>query len=295
MLANVSPAVDIDEQTDQQLREIAGRSGRPVPSEIHDAVGQLHRSLIGTDDSTQLGIPFKKRYADRDADVVVRQIDPNNFRLEEPFRFTHGSDPDVIVERGNITDLASVPTFLTWLVPRYGRHTLPALLHDQVVEERMDPDVRERADATFRDNMGATKVPLVRRWSMWAAVSLATHWQRSLRSRLLVVVWIGLYALAGLDVMLRLLRWRPFPAISSAAALAIIVASPVLLSLIWGRRYRVGIIAAYSVLVLFAAIVVVGLTLVIYLAAEGIAQGILRLQQRRDVTVRINPVRVSKL
>jgi hypothetical protein len=76
------------------------------------------------------------------------------FILEEPFRLHRVGQTDIVVKRGDVTDLASVPAFLTWLVPRYGRHTLPALLHDQLVEPGMDPDEREGADTILRDTMG---------------------------------------------------------------------------------------------------------------------------------------------
>ncbi|MGH3119073.1 MAG: DUF1353 domain-containing protein, partial [Gaiellales bacterium] len=166
-------SVEIDQETERELQEIAAQSHRPIPSELQDSVNAWHRSLIGDDGSLQLGIPFKKRYSDRDADIVLRQKSPTDFVLEEPFRFPQAGEQDIVVERGDITDLASVPTFLTWLVPRYGRHTLPALLHDHLVVPGMNPDLREQADTILRDAMGSTKVPLVRRWTIWAAVSVA--------------------------------------------------------------------------------------------------------------------------
>lgn len=288
-------SVEIDGQTERALQQIAGQSRRPIPSELHDSVNAWYRSLIGDDGSPQLGIPFKKRYSERDADIVLRQKSATDFVLEEPFRFQQRGEEVVVVERGNVTDLASVPSFLTWLVPRYGRHTLPALLHDHLVVPGMDPDVREQADTILRDAMGSTKVPLVRRWSMWAAVSLATRWQRSWRSKLLVVAWIALYGTVGINVFLKLLRGHPLPAISSGTVIVIVLASPLVLSLIWGGRYRVGLITAYSVLVLLAPLIVVGITLLLYWIAEGVAQAILRIQKRSNPSVRINPVRLSKL
>lgn len=290
----MASSIEISEETERKLREIAAQSGRPLADELQDSVSAWHRSLVG-DSAEQLGIPFRKRYADRDADIVLRQVTSNNFHLEESFRFQHPSAPDVVVERGGVTDLASVPRFLTWLVPRYGRHSLPALLHDQLVVEGMDPDVREQADTTLREAMGSTKVPLVRRWSMWAAVSVATHWLRPLKSKVLVVVWILLYLAAAADILLRLFGRQPIPAASSGTAIAIIVVSPVVLSVVWGRRYLVGLITAYSILVLLAPLAVVLLTLLIYWLAEGVAQVILKVMRRKNPSVRINPVRLSKL
>src|SRR5438093_7156274 len=43
------------------------------------------------------------------------------------FRRGHGR---VKVPAGFVTDLASVPVFLTWIFPRYGKYTKAAILHD---------------------------------------------------------------------------------------------------------------------------------------------------------------------
>lgn len=290
----MSPTVEIDKETHAQLRELTEQSKLPIPELLGEAVDTLHRSLVG-DASPQLGIPFKKRWSDKDADIVLRQVSPKDFRLEEPFKFKHEGEEDVIVERGDVTDLASVPEFLTWLVPRYGRHTLPALLHDHLVVPDMNANLREQADTTFRDTMGAAKVPLVRRWMMWAAVSLATQWQQSWKTKVLVLAWLALYALAGFDLFFALIGRRPVPAVSSFAAIAVILVSPLALSLVWGSRYWFGLIVAYSVLVLPASLVAVGLTLALYVLVEGAAQVYLRIRRRRGAPVRINPVRLSKL
>ena len=36
----------------------------------------------------------------------------------------------------NTTDLASIPPFLTWLIPKDGTHTPAALLHDAIIGGR---------------------------------------------------------------------------------------------------------------------------------------------------------------
>jgi hypothetical protein len=277
------------------ISELSKRSGRSTTEELHDAVRSWYLSLIGDERSPQLGIPFHKMYSDLDANVVLRQSTPTEFILEEPFRLHRGGQTDIVVTRGDVTDLASVPSFLTWLVPRYGRHTLPALLHDQLVEPGMDPDERERADTILRDTMGGTGVPLVRRWLMWAGVSVATHWQRGIGAKTLVVGWLFLFGLGAADVALRLIGIRPLPWASSLLALAIIAASPLALGASWGRRYRVGVISAYGVLFVLPPVVAVGVTLLLYTAAEGLAQVFLKLQRRRKPATRVNPVRLSRL
>ena len=82
------------------------------------------------------------------------------------------------------TDLTSVPWLFTWLVPRTGRHLPAALVHDGLVGDADDPPsyvseeghvvARDEADRVFRDAMGDLGTGPVRRWLVWAAVSVAT-------------------------------------------------------------------------------------------------------------------------
>jgi hypothetical protein len=89
------------------------------------------------------------------------------------------------------TDLASVPRWLTWLVPRYGQYTRAAIVHDFLCQHS-DNDfgdqhcgacpavpvlrLRDRSDAdeVFRVIMRQLGVPWARRELMWSAVTWAT-------------------------------------------------------------------------------------------------------------------------
>jgi hypothetical protein len=71
---------------------------------------------------------------------------------------------------------------------------------------------------------------------------------------------------------------------------AAVFASPLVLSLLWTKRYRVGLITAYCLLVLTLPLLVVGATTLVYLAAEGIAQLILKAFRKPA-----HPVRLSQL
>ena len=65
-------------------------------------------------------------------EVVVRELaadDGSRWQLVEPLGYT-GRDETFVVPAGFTTDFASVPQSLTWLVPRYGRYTKAAILHD---------------------------------------------------------------------------------------------------------------------------------------------------------------------
>lgn len=127
----------------------------------------------------------------------------------------------------NRTDFASVPFFLTWLVPRDGDHTPAAVLHDALIGGRVGvhydtsdgQQVDDRhADYLFREAMTGLGVTWLRRWLMWVAVVLRTlcvdidksaatgierqrpRWSRIVYLVLLVVPWAIVSALMALDV-----------------------------------------------------------------------------------------------
>lgn len=92
------------------------------------------------------------------------------------------------------SDLTSVPTLFTWLIPRTGSHLPAALVHDGLVYDAGEPQsyltednrsvTRMQADTIFRDAMADLGTSGLRRWIMWAAVTLATiragAWTRAL-------------------------------------------------------------------------------------------------------------------
>ena len=111
-----------------------------------------------------------------ESDVVVREVTDNTWQLVEPLRYAGNTDR-FIVPAGFQTDFASVPRAFVWLIPKYGRYTKAAILHDFLCTEsaagRFD---RDDADGIFRRVMRELGVPFLRRWLMWGAVSLATQW-----------------------------------------------------------------------------------------------------------------------
>lgn len=123
---------------------------------------------------------------------VLAQIGPKHFEICMPFRYRHKRGEWLVPhsEEFRETDLASVPGFLLWLVPRYGLHTLAALLHDQLVKPGgRPPGGRVEADTIFRDALGELGVPWIRRWMMWAAVSLGTTADSGVLGMVRVVLW----------------------------------------------------------------------------------------------------------
>lgn len=188
------------------------------------------------------------------------------------------------------TDLTSVPDLFTWLVPRTGCHLPAALIHDGLIYDEGEPasyvaaeDVsRVEADRIFRDAMADLGTGLIRRWLMWAAVSIATvaagvtdvapasqtttteemppaakspgdkRKDRAYRigvfGSLAVIVVLG--AIATLDV---LDLWDVLPWMGDRGTLAELglgataaVLIPAVLSLGWGRLWKAGLIAGWA-------------------------------------------------
>jgi hypothetical protein len=111
-----------------------------------------------------------------ESDVVVREIDDNTWELVEPLRYVGNTDR-FVVPKGFRTDFASVPRVFVWLIPKYGRYTKAAILHDHLCDEaRANRFDRDDADGLFRRAMRELEVSFLRRWLMWGAVSLATQW-----------------------------------------------------------------------------------------------------------------------
>lgn len=193
-----------------------------------------------------------------------------------------------------LTDLASVPTLFTWLVPKTGAHLPAALLHDGLVRQgafvsvdgRATGLTRVHADRIFRDAMADTGTPLVRRWLVWAAVATATMvhgrgagWtprERWLR-RVTVLGSVALVAVLGLLATLDLLDvgavgvpWMREAGLgielAYGAAGAVLI--PALLGLLWGRFRVAGWIVLVSLAVLLHVTVAIGTLFGLYQLLE---------------------------
>jgi hypothetical protein len=106
-----------------------------------------------------------------DAKVVVEELDDRNWKVREPFTYT-GKTETFSIPIGTHTDFASVPRVFAWFLPRYGRYTLAAILHDYLWRERAATGAMGYidADGIFRRALRELNVPFLRRWIMWAAV-----------------------------------------------------------------------------------------------------------------------------
>ena len=191
------------------------------------------------------------------------------------------------------TDLTSVPSLLTWLVPRTGRHLPAALVHDALVE-RDGPQPaylaahevdRVTADRVFRTAMRDTGTRPVRRWLAWAGVTLATvragssSWTPARHAAyavavvatLLVITGLGVLALLDLADVVAVVPWmgeRPWwrELIGGAAGASSV---PVLLALTWGRLWRAGAIVGVSLAALLPVTAAVALLTLLYRLLEA--------------------------
>jgi Protein of unknown function (DUF1353) len=95
------------------------------------------------------------------------------------------------------TDFASVPRVFVWFLPRYGRYTKAAILHDYLCDEAKAGRMkRSDADGLFRRAMMELEVAFLRRWIMWAAVRVGGGVQQLLRPGLWQLLLVGVPALA---------------------------------------------------------------------------------------------------
>ncbi len=178
----------------------------------------------------------------------------------------------------NPTDLASVPRFMRWFEDSYGRHSLAALIHDELITDTVNSGALGSdtlSDRFFREMMRTSGVPWLKRWIMWSAVALRTRWVAGGYRRWSIVLWlllsvVGIAATVGSAGAL-LFDW-PWPVSSPGwslvvALLMIFVAAP-----LWGRQWAASLIAAVGALWLVPAAAVTSLAWVVYRVLEWTAR-----------------------
>jgi len=220
--------------------------------------------------------------------VALRQVSANTFSLEEDFSFRRdGADTvtvNVEASRLSNTDLASIPWMIRWFVARYGRHTLAALMHDQLVQAgaKNPPEVPDRraADRLFYTSMADLGVGVVRRQIMWAAVTARTRLGQGLiagtggygvLARLGLVGWL-LCALAGIASFWAcvlgvlgvgsLFGWSAFVFLLIASLL------PVAAMFLWGDDRQQGLVATYAFVIVIVPSVLAAIFYFLYWMAE---------------------------
>lgn len=201
-------------------------------------------SIEPTPESPVGPTPFRRLNSDEPARIVLLQTDSTHFQLFEGFRYECAMGAwEVKPEDLPDTDLASIPTFLSWFASRYGKHTLAALLHDHLVRNgpRLTPPVQRcDADDVFRGALEELGVPFLRAGVMWSAVSFATRWHTSRVARAAAGVWLAAAALG-----IALLVWGA--ATVNPVAVAAAAVAPIPFALLWGpRRFRAGVLGGYT-------------------------------------------------
>lgn len=203
------------------------------------------------------------------AEVVLRRVivdGRERFALVHPiaYRDVHHGAPHVVPAdpQSFRSDLTSVPFWLTWLVPRTGRHLLAALLHDGLVgcdggrPTYRGPQVdRVEADLIFRRALIALGVSRARAWLMWTAVAAATvfvagSWAQRVRVTLglTCVVLIGVVATGELMDLWSVLPWMGqrswWQELATGAVASVLI--PAALAPLWGRQWSAGLIAGVA-------------------------------------------------
>ena len=133
------------------------------------------------------------------SDLALKEISDEEWEVIKPLKYSGKSDTFTVPSEFR-TDLASVPRALTWFVPRYGRYTKAAVLHDFLCRNP-DQASREDADGIFRRTMRELDVSILRRWIMWAAVRLGNP-KALLRSGPVQVLLVLAWAIPALAFLL---------------------------------------------------------------------------------------------
>lgn len=210
--------------------------------------------------------------------TVLRQIGYDADGYDESF--TAPTDP-----RTFSTDLASVPSIFTWLVPRSGLFLPAAVLHDAMIgpKEYTGPEVdRYEADLIFREAMIGLGTGKVRAWLMWSAVTVATMWNvPELAKRVALIATIGIVSILGVIATLDLFDvWDVLPWMGEQSALVELVWGaffavlvPSVLSIGWGKQWAAGLIIGIALALLLHVTVLLALLGLGYLGLERLLSG----------------------
>lgn len=222
------------------------------------------------------------------------QLEPEGarFKMLKPFGYQDPKHAEPFIVPADVagfrTDLASIPWFFAWLVPGLGTHLPAVLVHDALVlkpgeaKAHIGPDVdREEADRILRDAMASLGTPVVRRWLMWTAVTLATafvtlrprlRWAPVVAGTLLVIGGLGVLATLDLLDIADVLPWmgdRSWPIeLATGGAMALLV--PLVLSVLWGRLWKAGATAGVALALLLHVTAAVALVYGVYWVLERV-------------------------
>jgi hypothetical protein len=223
-----------------------------------------------------MAAPFYREVGNEEAVFVLERVkeseqEEERFKLLQRFRYDSArtNASYVVPADGSFrTDLASVPFFLTWLVPKGGTHTPAALLHDGLIPGKEEPQsyigppvTRREADVLFRDALHELGVPFIRRELMFAGVSLPTiaargkmRWVAIGAFVAILTVLVAAQTLDFFDTEWFALPWMGdrFWLLELLIAFAVPAALTVVLLPLWWGWWRVGL--AIGLLLTFATV-----------------------------------------
>jgi hypothetical protein len=106
------------------------------------------------------------------SDLSVRQVNGSHTWILTEDLIYDGFHASFVVPAGFQTDFASIPRWLNWLIPKYGkRYNKAAVLHDHLcIEARGGRFSRRDADGLFRRCLREASVIYWRRRLMWIGV-----------------------------------------------------------------------------------------------------------------------------
>jgi hypothetical protein len=125
--------------------------------------------------------------------LELRYMGVGTYEVTAPLVYL-GAVDTFTVPAETVTDLATVPRLVRWLLPQDGPWAASAVLHDWLCAElrRPLPPIEEvtgpvtvigprDVDGLFRRTMREAGVPLLRRWLMWTGVRYGALASRSRR------------------------------------------------------------------------------------------------------------------
>ncbi len=183
------------------------------------------------------------------------------------------------------TDLASVPSVFTWLVPRSGLFLPAAVLHDALTRpgEYIGPEIdRMEADRIFRSSMIGLGTGKVRAYLMWSAVTVTTMWlSPQVRKKVALIATIGVVTILGIIATLDLFDvWNVLPWMGDRSTIAELafggifaVIVPSVLAIAWGEAWKAGVIIGVALALLLHVTILLALLYVAYLGLERVVSG----------------------
>ena len=281
---------------------------------MEEQVG-LHRTYegpVGTfyDALTHGPLQLELRRVSKDDWRLLRRFGYRDHRYDEPFVCPHDVDDYQ-------TDLASIPWFFQWVVPARGLHFPAIMLHDALVVGEGQPPThigpavdREEADRIMRDAMGQLGVGLPRRWLAWTGAMLATLASKQPRAKWIALLLIGLLPIVALGVIATfdlfdwsLFGWKDqlpwmgdrgwFAELLAGGVAAVVL--PLLWSVVWWKRWRVGAIAGVALAFVLHVTIIMGVAYAVYLLVDRLTRSRRRAEQaiRADQAALQQTMRIS--